>query len=144
MAFEKYSRSGIMLLVVPLYTGPVLAGVSAAPWAAVPVFAALFTALTQKTRSLPDQAVPLAIVIAFALILNGAVALALFSLGRGLALMTGPFSVPFLASLAVSAAATVFGIWRYRWTPEQAQMDAAIDEALEQVSQMQIDETDRD
>jgi hypothetical protein len=144
MAFEKYSTSGILLYAVPLYVSPVLAGASAAPWTAVPVFAALFSALVLKTRATPDAAGPLAVSVVLALILHGAIASALFALGRGLAVLTGPLPVPVWAALAICAAAAAFGIWRYRWTPEQAEMDALLDDALDTLSQVQIDESDRD
>lgn len=144
MAFEKYSPSGILLYAVPLYAAPIIAGASAAPWAAVPAFAGLFSALILKTRAVPDKAGPLAMTVAFALALHGAIASGLFALGRGAALLTGPLPVPVWAALTMCAAATAVGIWRYRWTPEQAKLDAALDDALNALSQIKTDDIDAD
>ncbi len=50
MAFGPYSRAGMALVFVPLYGGPVLAGMSAHPLATIPVFAVLFLAFMASTQ----------------------------------------------------------------------------------------------
>lgn len=144
MAFEKHSLSGILLFAAPLYAAPVLAGASAASWAAVPVFAALFAALILRTRALPDAVGALVVNVVFALVLNSALALVLFALGRGIAAFTGPLPIPVWGALLIGAAATAFGIWRYRWTPERAQLEAALDDALAKLEEINQSDNSHD
>ncbi|MGH1354675.1 MAG: hypothetical protein ACRBBS_06325 [Thalassovita sp.] len=142
MAFEKYSTSGILLYAVPLYAAPILAGASAVSWSAVPVFAALFAVLILKTRPLPDDTSALALSVVAALILHGALASGLFAVGRGVAMVTGSLPIPVWATLVMGGAATGLGLWRYRWTPERAELDAVLDQTLSALKDMPSNEDD--
>ncbi|MBA84810.1 hypothetical protein ACSSNL_16060 [Thalassobius sp. S69A] len=142
MAFEKYSLSGILAYVIPLYAAPILAGLSAAPWASVPVFALFFSALSLKTRKLPSQPALLILNALVALIVNGAIAAVLFGLGYLGGRMTQPLGLPLWGPVLICAGATAFGIWRYRWTPQSAQFEAFLDDALDQIDRMQPPEPD--
>jgi hypothetical protein len=144
MAFEKYSTSGILLYAIPLYAAPILAGASSASWASVAVFATLFTAQILKTRPLPDKTWPLIATVLFTLALHGVLASGLFALGRGLSLLTGPLPLPIWFTLAMGAAASALGIWRYRWTPEQAELDAILDETLSAITDLSSPDDDTD
>lgn len=142
MAFEKYSASGILLYAVPLYAAPILAGASAAPWAAVLVFAALFSALILKTRPLPDDPATLIVTLIFTLTLHAGLTAGLFGLGRGIALLTGPIGVPIWGTLLLAVGAVGLGIWRYRWTPERAETEALLDEALSELVRLTSEDKD--
>jgi hypothetical protein len=136
MAFEKYSTSGILLFAVPLFGAPVLAGWAVAPWAVLPVFAALFGAQTTLTRRMPDRA-GTAIATALAVLaINAALVGVLMGLGHGLAMLTGPLPMPVWGAVLICAGATGYAIWRYRWTPEQAEMDALMDQMTAVISDM--------
>lgn len=127
--FSKYSTSGLLLYAVPLFASPLLAGWADAPWEIVPVFALLFAALVVQTRRMPEALGALAVTAATSFVVNIGVTSLLFGLGRALAILT-PLNLPIWLPLAMGAVAAGIGIYRYRWTPEVAQMDALMDDML--------------
>ena len=136
MAFERYSISGILSFAAPLFSAPVLAGWAVAPWAVLPVFATLFGAQTTLTRRMPNRT-GAAIASALAvLIINAALVGMLMGLGRGLAMLTGPLPMPVWGPVLICAGAAGCAIWRYRWTPEQAEMDALLDQMTATITDM--------
>ena len=71
-----------------------------------------------------------------ALLLNGALTSILFTLGRAVSQIASPLPIPVSMPVAMAALAALFGIWRYRWTPESAEMENALDAALAAVERM--------
>ncbi|WP_319824823.1 hypothetical protein [Thalassovita sp.] len=77
------------------------------------------------------------------LLVNGAITTALFGLGRAIMSLTAPVALPLWLPIVTCALAAVWGMWRYRWTPEPAEMDSFLDEALSQIQAMTpLDEPD--
>lgn len=137
MAFEKYSTSGVLAYAVPLYLSPVLSGASGVAWAVVPVFALLFAAVIVITRKMPTDGAALAASVLGAVMLNGAITAGLFAVGRGIMLFAGPVDMPVWGPLGICTLAAGWGMWRYRWTPAQDEMEAVLDAALRDLTAMQ-------
>ncbi|MBV7377740.1 hypothetical protein [Maritimibacter dapengensis] len=135
MAFGPYSRAGMALVFVPLYGGPVLAGMSAHPLATIPVFAVLFLAFMASTQR-PNLAsgagwAGLAMIAAIQLLLAG------LAYGAGaLAALAFPLSLPMWLPLAVTGAAAGFGAWRYS---RKAEMDVFIDSTIEKLRAFELE-----
>lgn len=133
MAFERYSRAGILLYALPLFASPVLAPLTEVQIEPIPLFAGCFTALVALTRPQADRFAVRLVQLIFALLINTVICAALYGVGFGVArllpLSPLPIWLPFL-SLGVGVA---LGVWRYRWTPEQAAMEAFLDDATEEV-----------
>ncbi|HBZ43234.1 MAG TPA: hypothetical protein DEO85_04090 [Maritimibacter sp.] len=138
MSFGPYSRAGLALVFVPLYAGPVLAGLSNHGWATVPIFALLFLVFIAATRR-PDLHQ-----------LDGWVSLAIMALVQ-VALSVGAISVGSLASafidmsplplwfpLALTAVAAGYGAWRYSDT---AEMDVFLDSVIEKLEAFEHDDS---
>lgn len=144
MAFEKYSLSGLLVYTVPLYAAPVLAGMAAATWTSVPIFVLLFSALILKTRKLPAEPAHLMISLLITLTVNTAIVSILFGLGHLGARMTQPLALPLWAPVLICVAATAFGIWRYRWTPQAEEMEAFLTDTLQQIERLNAQDTNED
>jgi len=143
MAFERYSRAGILLYALPLFASPVLAPLAEVQIETVPLFAGCFTALMALTRPQAEGFVARLVQLIFALLINTVTCAVLYGVGFGVArllpLSPLPVWLPFL-SLGFGVA---LGVWRYRWTPEQAAMEAFLDNATEEI-RSQISEHDAD
>lgn len=129
--FARYSRSGLALMGVPLYAGPLLAGWSAAPWPVPAAMAALFF-LMQLARGIEigrGGVAPLLVLAAVQIAVVGAV----YGLGRLLAPGTGTLALPVWLPLSLTLFGTAVGVLRYRRTPRDDQMLDFLDQAIEAI-----------
>lgn len=129
--FGKYSRSGLALMGVPLYAGPVLAGWSAAPlWVFVLLVALFFAMQMLRNISYRQAALP-PVAQVFVLLAAQVVAVgAAWGVGVLGALALGALAAPAWLPLTLSSVGAVVGALRYRRTPEDDEMDAVMDDAL--------------
>lgn len=119
----KYSRAGLALMAVPLYTGPVLAGLSDARWSQIYPFAALFF-LMQMMRGIDAKRGDMG-QITFLIVTAGAQILVVgiaFGLGRGLMLITGPLALSQWLPFGLTAFGAAIGVARYKYDPDQDQL----------------------
>lgn len=143
MAFERYSRAGILLYALPLYAGPVLAPLAEVQMEAIPLFAGCFTALVVLTRPQADRLAGRLVQLVFALLINTLMCAAIYSVGFGVARLLPLSPLPFWLPFLSSGFGVALGVWRYRWTDEQAEMEAFLDDATEQI-RSQMSEHDED
>ena len=127
-----HSRTGLTLLGVALYGGPVLAGLARHDWSVVPVLAALFLLYVAASRK-PDLTTGagragLAIMAATQLAL---VALA-WGIGLALAARFGGYVLPLWAPIAITATAAGICAWAMR---DAAEMDVMLDSALARIAE---------
>ncbi len=122
-----YTRAGILLYVLPLYAGPLLAGLTAAPLRELAVFAACFALVALSGRRLDLSGAPgwagLAVLLAVQLLL----VTILYGIGLLLARLIGPSSLPPWLPLLLTLCAAAFASVRYR---HSAEMDTLLDDAL--------------
>ncbi len=122
-----YSRTGILLYAIPLYGGPLLAGLSAAPLAILPVLAAMFGVLALQGR-MPDLSRGRGWADLLYLLLVQAALVGLFYItGACVAWSLGPLPLPVWLPLLMTFAAAAFAAWRYRTA---ARLDDLPDDAL--------------
>lgn len=130
----------LMLATLPLYLGPLLAGLSGMGWSAVPVFIALFALwlVVMKPGTWPRDLAAWngarVVTAAAQVAVNAVIVVLLFGIGRGIGGVAGfipniPTFVPVaLSFLSVAASRLV-------WDPVKGeQMDALLDSALAQIS----------
>lgn len=129
--FERYSRSGVILMAAPLYAGPVAAGWSAAPVVSLGIFAAVFFLMQlhfgqAKVQDITAQVLAL-ILLALAQIIIVALA---YGLGKILALLTLPLPLPIWFPLALTGCSAGFSALRFRHSQDDAAMLDLIDRTL--------------
>lgn len=129
--FARYGRSGLALMGLPLYSGPLLAGWSAAPWPVPAAMAALFF-LMQLVRGIDTGRSGVASVLALAAV-QIAVVGATYGLGSLLALGTGTLALPIWLPLVLTLFGAVIGVLRYRRNPKEEQMWEVLDQAIDAV-----------
>ena len=123
----RHSRTGLAVLGLPLFGGPMLAGLAGHDMSVLPVFAALFLLYTAATRK-PDLATGagwagLVLMAGLQVVL----VLAAYGVGRMLADIIGPVALPIWAPLSITAAAAGLGGWAMR---DAAEMDVMLADAL--------------
>lgn len=128
------SRTGLALLGVALYGGPVLAGLALHDWSVLPVLAALFLLYIVASRR-PDLSsaagranLAIMAVVQVALVTIG------WAIGRGLADILGAVALPLWGPLAITALGAGIGAWAFR---DAAEMDVMLDSALARIAEME-------
>lgn len=143
-------RRGLFAGAALLYLGPLLAGMSGAPPAQIPVFVALFLmwlALLNPGAWPATVAAWLSPGGLAGVALRAAVQLALvamcFAVGRGLAAVLGArMALPGALPLAISALG--IGLGRLAWSPDRAAgVDRFMDDALARIAALSRPEPDR-
>jgi hypothetical protein len=124
-----------------LYLGPLVAGLSSAPIALLPVFVAIFVLWVAILRpSVWSKATSGGTPVALAVHLGGLTLMQVllvilaFALGRGLSTLVGVLDLPVWLPVLVSLAAVPVG--RMLWNPalDNAEADAFLDEAVRSVN----------
>lgn len=131
LGIGPYTRTGLALVFVPLYAGPLLAGLAGHPPASVPVFALLFLLFIAMTRrpNLHEAAgwITLAMMAVVQTILVGLT----FGLGQLIA-VAAPVELPQWLPLVLTACATCYGAWAYS---TRAEMDVFLDSTLARLAE---------
>jgi hypothetical protein len=123
-----YTRAGILLYALPLYAGPLLAGLAAAPLRTLAVFAAGFALVALSGRRLDLSGAPGWAGLALVLVVQLVLVTVLYALGFLVARVTGPAPLPAWLPLLLTLAAAAFAAARYR---NAGEMDALLDDTLE-------------
>ena len=128
------SRTGLALLGVALYGGPILAGLAQHDWTVLPVFAALFLLYIAASRR-PDLAtgVGRASLATMAVVQVALVAIG-WAIGLLLADILSPVALPLWAPLAITALGAGVGAWAFR---DAAEMEVMLDSALARIAEME-------
>ncbi len=130
----KYSRAGVAMMAVPLYAGPVLAGLSGARWSQIFPFAAVFflmqmlRGIDAKRGSMGHTAFLLVMGVTQILVVGIA-----FGLGHGLMLITGPLPMSQWAPFGLTVFGAAMGVARYKYDPDQDQLFDMADAATEAI-----------
>lgn len=129
----------LMAATLPLYLGPLLAGLSGMSWAGLPVFAALFALwfVVMRPHEWPRQLSgwtgPVVLRAAAQIAINMVIVVILFGIGRGLAGVAG-LSVPLPPFIPVALSFLSIPLSRLAWDPVKGQqMEAVLDDALAQI-----------
>lgn len=128
----RYTGSGLALMAVPLYLGPLLAGWAQAPWPVPLAIAAMFF-LMQVLRGVEPAGAgssPVAALAVLALV-QVAVVGSVCAIGALLALATGPLALPPWLPLALSFAGAAVGVLRHRRNPREDELWEVIDKAID-------------
>lgn len=125
---SRYSATGLALLGIALYGGPLLAGLARHGWAVLPVFAGLFL-LYMSARRGPDLATGAGWAgLAIMALVQAVLVTLVWGAGLGLAALFGAIALPLWAPLLLTAIAAGFGAWAHR---DAAEMDVMLDSVLE-------------
>ena len=129
--FRRYERSGLLVMALPLYSGPVLAGWIQAPLALPAALAAMFflaqlMAGKAETRGSLAMPVFLGLLAATQVVVVGLV----YAMGLLLALLLGQLPAPLWLPLLMTGFGAVLLVRRYQDGPQDAQMSRLLDEAL--------------
>ncbi|NEX47678.1 hypothetical protein [Pseudotabrizicola algicola] len=115
---------------LPLYIGPLLAGLSGSGWAAVPVFVALMTLwlVVMRPQHWPRQMAlwtgQVAVAGAAQVAVHALIVVALFAIGRGIGGVAGVV-LPLSPLVPVALAFFAIPLSRLVWTPEAGRRVAA-------------------
>jgi len=129
MAFEKYSYSGMALMLGPLYAGPVLAGWIAAPLWLCALLVLVFFAMQWLRGKLNHPALSVAAMIAIGLVVQSLLVGVGYGLGTLLAFLSGTLALPLWSPLLLSGMGGAIGVWRYD-DPREEEMFQQLDKAL--------------
>ncbi|RGP38409.1 hypothetical protein D1012_06230 [Pseudotabrizicola alkalilacus] len=128
-----------MVATLPLYLGPLLAGLSGLGWSAIPVFVALMALwlVVMRPQDWPRRVAlwtPAVVLAAAAQVaINAVIVVILFGIGRGLG-GVGGFVLPLPPLVPVALSFLSIPLSRMVWNPETAQqMDQFLDQALDQI-----------
>ncbi len=131
--FGPRSRTGLALLGVALYGGPVLAGFARHDWSVLPVLAALFLLHILASRR-PDLTTGAGRAsLATMAVVQVALVVIVWAIGLALADIVGAVALPLWAPLAVTALGAGVGTWAFR---DAAEMDVMLDSALARIAEM--------
>lgn len=135
--FSRYSQTGLALLGLALYGGPLVAGMAGHALAVLPVFFALFLLYGAATRK-PDLSTGAGRAgLAIIGVVQAGLVVASYGLGRGLAALTGPLIGPVILEqwppLVLTAVAAGIGAWAFR---DAAEMDVMLDSAIRALEQI--------
>jgi len=129
----------LMVATLPLYLGPLLAGLSGLGWSAIPVFVALMALwlVVMRPQDWPRRVAlwtPAVVLAAAAQVaINAVIVVILFGIGRGLG-GVGGFVLPLPPLVPVALSFLSIPLSRMVWNPETAQqMDQFLDQALDQI-----------
>ncbi|MEZ5769975.1 MAG: hypothetical protein R3D80_21730 [Paracoccaceae bacterium] len=128
------SRTGLALLGVALYGGPVLAGLALHDWSVLPVLAALFLLYFVASRRPDLRSIAGRANLATVAVVQVALVTIGWAIGRGLADIVGAVALPLWAPLAITAVAAGIGAWAFR---DAAEMDVMLDSALARLAEME-------
>lgn len=135
MRIGPYTRAGMAMVFIPLYCGPLLAGMASHPLAVIPVCAIGFLGYIAMTRKpnlhTPDGLAALAIIGVVQLVL----VTALFGIGV-LVSSVFPVALPLWLPVALTLAAAAFGALSYT---NSAEMDVFLDGAIEKLEALDRD-----
>ncbi|MDP2080006.1 hypothetical protein [Pseudotabrizicola sp.] len=128
------SKRLLMMATLPLYLGPLLAGLSGMGWSAVPVFVALMALwlVVMRPHQWPRQIAlwtpPVMVAAAAQVAINAVIVVVLFGVGRGLGGVAGfVLPLPYLVPVALSFLSIPLS--RMVWDPVKGhQMDQALDQ----------------
>lgn len=126
----RFSASGLALMGVPLYLGPVLAGWASAPAWVYLVIVILFFGMQVLRNLAPQSDLPPVVSVLLLLAVQAAVVGIAWGVGALLGLATGRLALPLWIPPALTALGAVVGLLRYRHTPSTAEMEAVLDDAL--------------
>ncbi len=132
--FGPRRRTGLALLGVALYGGPVLAGLAGHDWRVLPVLAALFLLYIAAIRR-PDLGTGAgwAGLAAMALVQLSLVTIG-WAIGLLLADLVAPVVLPLWAPVAITALGACIGAWAFR---DAAEMEVMLDHALARIAEME-------
>lgn len=133
MAFEKYSYSGVALMLGPLYAGPLLAGWIAVPLWLCTLLVLLFFAMQFTRGKLKHPVLPVVAMAALSLAVQALLVGVGYGLGALLALVTGALPLPLWVPLAATGMGAVIGAWRYS-SPKEEGMWQQLDVALKSIN----------
>lgn len=130
----------LMLATVPLYLGPLLAGLSGMGWTAVPVFVALMALWLvvmrpqHWPRHLSHWSPAVAVGAAAQVAINAVIVVILFGIGRGIGGVAGVV-LPLPPLVPVGLSFLSIALSRLVWDPVKAQqMEEVLDQALDQIN----------
>ncbi|MCA0870747.1 hypothetical protein LCL97_07925 [Seohaeicola saemankumensis] len=129
--FRRYERSGLLVMALPLYAGPLLAGWTRAPLALPAALAAMFfmaQLLAGKAEARGSLAMPayLGLLAATQVVVVAVV----YALGLILALLLGRLPAPQWLPLLMTGFGAVLLVKRYGGGLRQDQMSALLDDAI--------------
>ncbi len=129
--FRRYERSGLLVMALPLYAGPLLAGWMQAPLALPGALAAMFL-LAQLMPGKAETRGSLAMPVFLGLLASTQVVVVavVFALGLMLALLLGHLPAPLWLPLLLTGFGAVLLVWRHVNGPQDAQMSLLLNEAL--------------
>ncbi len=143
--FAKFSPTGLLMTMLPLYAGPLLGGWMGAPVVLLLALAAMFF-LAQlgagKEKGRGEMPLP-----AFLVMLAGAQLIAVavvFGLGTLIRYAAGPLPAPMWLPLVLTAIGGAIFARRYRYNPEEAELIDALDDAINQIEKATPPEDDQD
>lgn len=132
----------LMVATLPLYLGPLLAGLSGLGWSATPVFVALIALwfVVMRPHQWPRKMAlwtPQVMTAAlFQILVNIVIVVALFGIGRGIGAVAG-FSFGLSPLVPVALAFLAIPLSRMVWDPVKAhEMDQFLDGALDQINRV--------
>lgn len=129
----NFGSSLLLLIMVPVYIGPVLAGLVRHPLAVLPVFLALFLLHdTARRRPHLNEAVGWAGLV-LAAIIEAAKIGALFALGWGLSLLLPAITLPLWLPIALVALGVAASAWRFS---DRREMDVFLASTLEKLADL--------
>lgn len=135
---SRYSATGLALLGIALYGGPLLAGLARHGWAVLPVFAGLFL-LYMSARRGPDLTTGAGWAgLAIMAFVQAVLVTLVWAVGLGLAALFGAIALPLWAPLLLTAIAAGLGAWAHR---DAAEMDVMLDSVLEALEAAPSDAT---
>lgn len=136
----KYNPVILALSIAPLYAGPLIGGWMGAPLPMPLALAALFfLAQLAAGKEKGRGEMPLT---AFLIMLAGAqliVVSLVFAIGMGLRQITGPVDAPLWLPLALTGIGAAILSLRYRYDPAEAETMEAIDDAIDQLDNINAD-----
>ncbi|MGX9351478.1 hypothetical protein ACS3QZ_09760 [Shimia sp. W99] len=123
----RFTPLGIALFALPLYGGPVLAGLSHGSPATFPAFVAAFLFYIVATRKPPLKSPQDGLALFFMALVQCVLVAACMGLGLALSRLTGPLAIPLPVPVLLTVGASLWGAWRYC---NASEIDATLDQAL--------------
>lgn len=129
-------RTGLLLMAVLLYGGPLLAGWMRAPWPIPAALAAMFfLAQLFAGKTAARGPMPLALYMVVLALTQAVLVVAIYALGAGLSTLTGVLALPPWLPLALTVVGTAIYAWRFPQDPKQDEVIGLLDQALESIEQ---------
>lgn len=130
----RFSRAGLLMMALPLYGGPLMAGWMLAPWPMPAALAAMFFLAQVLSGKLATRGeMPLVLYLVVLALTQAALVLAVYAAGAGLSALTEPLALPLWLPPALTAAGGAIYAIRYPQDPQQNEMLGLLDQALESI-----------